>query len=232
MGFKGLETVTFSTTRFFSSCFDQWKKNYESYKALIETYKRCRQDNEDETKYRNNLPTGKKFFFTRGRNSRVLQIKKCCKEACHIGRRSNTFRSITGTNTFVKIIVGIESDPVLYSTNRDVKGKKNEVYMLRAILSASLSQLSKPRVSFTSSDVGEIGHSRKQFSAILRAAEVWCDKRVAEFLFSSLPSTKLPPHYYSTSDKSTPNIISNQAISVCPFVNNRRLTIAVSSPEV
>lgn len=51
---KGLETVTFSTTRFFSSSFDQWRKIYESYKALIETYKRCRQDDEDdedETKY-------------------------------------------------------------------------------------------------------------------------------------------------------------------------------------
>lgn len=51
MDLKGLETVTFSTTRFFSSSFDQWQKIYESYKALIENYKRCRQDDEDETKY-------------------------------------------------------------------------------------------------------------------------------------------------------------------------------------
>ena len=51
---KALETVTFSTTRFFSSSFDQWKKIYESYKGLIETYSRCREghdDDEDKTKY-------------------------------------------------------------------------------------------------------------------------------------------------------------------------------------
>jgi hypothetical protein len=53
-GLKALETVTFSTTRFFSSSFDQWKKIYNSYKALIETYRICREDEEDEedeTKY-------------------------------------------------------------------------------------------------------------------------------------------------------------------------------------
>ena len=145
------------------------------------------------------------------------------------------------TNTFVKIIVGIESDPVLQlplffymfiQYQQGCERQEERGLNVRAMLSASLPQLSKPRVSFTSSDVGEIGQSRKQFSAILRAAEVWCDKRVAEFLSSPLPATKLPPHYYSTSDKSTPNIISNQAISVCPFVNGRRLTNAVSSPEV
>ena len=54
MGLKALETVTFSTTRFFSSSFEQWKKIYSSYKALIETYRACREDEEDEedeTKY-------------------------------------------------------------------------------------------------------------------------------------------------------------------------------------
>ena len=53
MGQKSQETVTFSTTRFFSS-FEQWKKIYDSYKALIETYRTCREDDkdeEDETKY-------------------------------------------------------------------------------------------------------------------------------------------------------------------------------------
>ena len=54
MDLKALETVTFSTTRFFSSSFEQWKKIYSSYKALIETYRTCREDEEDEedeTKY-------------------------------------------------------------------------------------------------------------------------------------------------------------------------------------
>ena len=51
---KSLETVTFVTTRFFSSSYEQWHKIYVSYKALIETFRKCRenQDNEEEeTKY-------------------------------------------------------------------------------------------------------------------------------------------------------------------------------------
>ena len=60
LNLKALETVTFSTTRFFSSSFDQWKKIYEratrnqGYQGLLETYSRCREghgDDEDETKY-------------------------------------------------------------------------------------------------------------------------------------------------------------------------------------
>ena len=53
LNLKALETVTFSTTRFFSSSFDQWKKIYESYQGLIETYSRCREGHdvdEDKTK--------------------------------------------------------------------------------------------------------------------------------------------------------------------------------------
>ena len=61
---------------------------------------------------------------------------------------------------------------------------------------------------------------------------MWCDKQVAEFLSSPLPSTKLPPHYYATCDKSKPNRISNQAVLICPFVNGRRQAIAVSSKQV
>lgn len=51
---KALETVTFSTTRFFSSSFEQWEEIYISYKALMEYFRRCREnedDNEEETKY-------------------------------------------------------------------------------------------------------------------------------------------------------------------------------------
>lgn len=86
--------------------------------------------------------------------------------------------------------------------------------------------------AFTGSDVGELGHGRKQFSDILRAAEVWCDKQVATFLSTPLASTELPPHYYATADKSTPNRISNQAVMVCPMVEGHRKAIAVSAPEV
>lgn len=51
---KALESVTFSTTRFFSSSYQQWIKIYESYKALIEAFTVFREDAKDdceETKY-------------------------------------------------------------------------------------------------------------------------------------------------------------------------------------
>ena len=54
LNFKARETVTFATTRFTSSAYDQWTKIYCSYKALITAYCQTRQeeDNEnDETRY-------------------------------------------------------------------------------------------------------------------------------------------------------------------------------------
>ena len=63
--------------------------------------------------------------------------------------------------------------------------------------------------AFTGSDVGELGHSHKQFSEILRAVQVWCNNQVATFLSTPLSSTKPPPHYYTTANKSTPNRILN-----------------------
>ena len=51
---KALETVTFATTRFFSSSYEQWDKIYSSYKALMEAFRRCREnenDEDEETKY-------------------------------------------------------------------------------------------------------------------------------------------------------------------------------------
>lgn len=84
----------------------------------------------------------------------------------------------------------------------------------------------------TGSDVGELAHGRKQFVALLRAAEVWCDRQIAMFLSTPLPSTKLPPHFYVTADKSTPNRISNQAVMVCPIIAGHQKAIAINAPEV
>ena len=54
LGLKALEMMTFSTTRFFNSSYEQWEKIYISYKALIQTFMNfCenQDDKEEETKY-------------------------------------------------------------------------------------------------------------------------------------------------------------------------------------
>ena len=54
LGLKALETVTFATTRFTSSSYQQWEKIYESYQALIQAFIQHRKnpsDEEEETKY-------------------------------------------------------------------------------------------------------------------------------------------------------------------------------------
>ena len=48
---------------------------------------------------------------------------------------------------------------------------------------------------FTGSDVGDFGHSRKNFPAILKAANVWFNQQTTNFLRSPLPSTGLPPSF-------------------------------------
>ena len=53
LGLKSLEVVGYSTTRFFSSSFEQWERIVVSYPGLIETYNRYRDvdDECDETKF-------------------------------------------------------------------------------------------------------------------------------------------------------------------------------------
>ena len=53
LGLRALETVTFATTRFFSSAYEQWDKIYLCYESLIKAYCTFRQttDKEEETKY-------------------------------------------------------------------------------------------------------------------------------------------------------------------------------------
>jgi hypothetical protein len=54
LGLKALDTVTFATTRFTSSSYQQWEKIYESYEALVQAFIQNREDQSDEneeTKY-------------------------------------------------------------------------------------------------------------------------------------------------------------------------------------
>ena len=54
LGLKALETVTFATTRFFSSSYKQWEKIYTNYPALIQAFIQFRENPADEnevTKY-------------------------------------------------------------------------------------------------------------------------------------------------------------------------------------
>ena len=75
LNLKALHTVTFSTTQFFSSSYEQWDKIYCSYKALIEAFMRCREkedDEEEETKYQvNAIYCRRKTLMTNG-NSQLL----------------------------------------------------------------------------------------------------------------------------------------------------------------
>lgn len=48
LGLRALETVTFATTRFFSSSFEQWDKIYKSYKALMEVFMQYRENVDDD----------------------------------------------------------------------------------------------------------------------------------------------------------------------------------------
>ena len=46
------------------------------------------------------------------------------------------------------------------------------------------------------SDVGDFGHSRKLFPAMLSAACAYINKKTSIFLSTPLPSTGIPPHVY------------------------------------
>jgi len=49
--------------------------------------------------------------------------------------------------------------------------------------------------AFTGSDVGDFGHSRKNFPAILKAANVWLNRQTRKFFCKPLPSTGVTPSF-------------------------------------
>ena len=81
-------------------------------------------------------------------------------------------------------------------------------------------------------DVGDFGHSRKLFPAMLSAACAYIDKKTSIFLSTPLPSTGMPPHFYVTADKSTNNRATNQVTMICPVVNGCREGIVLNAREV
>ncbi|XP_018026932.2 uncharacterized protein LOC108682305 [Hyalella azteca] len=81
-------------------------------------------------------------------------------------------------------------------------------------------------------DVGDIGHSRKRFPEILRAATVVICNRNLKMLLEPLLSTGLPPHIYLTADKATLNRHTNQAILLVVNWNGSRIAVPVGAPAV
>eukprot|EP00795_Rhopilema_esculentum_P010702 gene10702-19474_t len=59
-------------------------------------------------------------------------------------------------------------------------------------------------------DVGDYGHSRKLFNAMIKATCNYIDMRTKRFLKMPLPNTGMTPHFYVTADKSTNHRIVNQ----------------------
>ena len=82
------------------------------------------------------------------------------------------------------------------------------------------------------SDVGNLGHGRNQMKAMVQAFECYLHKRTRDLLTTPLPSTGLPPHFGTTSDKSTPIHVSNHAIMILVMVNGMKTAIPVDAPPV
>ena len=71
----------------------------------------------------------------------------------------------------------------------------------------------------TGSDMGEIGHSRKQFNSILRPTAIYLDIEIEEYLLTPLKNTLLPPHFCGLADKSIVHRITNQCMVITTVVN-------------
>lgn len=84
----------------------------------------------------------------------------------------------------------------------------------------------------TGSDMGDICHSRKQFNDILRATEIYFDKRIEEYLLTPLRNTLLPPHFCALADKSTVHRVTNQGVVITTMIEGIKTPIAVQAPAV
>ena len=84
----------------------------------------------------------------------------------------------------------------------------------------------------TGSDMGEIGHGRKQFNEILKAVEAYLDSEIEKYLLTPLKNTLLPPHFCGLADKSTIHRITNQCVAITMMVEGVKTAIAVQAPAV
>ena len=84
----------------------------------------------------------------------------------------------------------------------------------------------------TKSDMGEIGHGRKQFNEILKAVEAYLDSEIEKYLLTPLKNTLLPSHFCGLADKSTIHRITNQCVAITMMVEGVKTAIAVQAPVV
>ena len=84
----------------------------------------------------------------------------------------------------------------------------------------------------SAAEVGNIGHGRNQMNAMIKAFQVFLNRKIRSTLLGPLKSTGLPPHFGTTSDKSTPINVTNHAIMILVMVNGKKTAIPIDAPPV
>ena len=82
------------------------------------------------------------------------------------------------------------------------------------------------------SKIGNLGHSRTQVNPMIKAFQAYLLKKLNNLLTQRLPSTGIPPHFSTASDKSTPIRTTNHAIMVVLMVNGKKEAIPIKAPPV
>nr|XP_039253066.1 uncharacterized protein LOC120330255 [Styela clava] len=84
-------------------------------------------------------------------------------------------------------------------------------------------------------DVGNIGHGRKIFNDLIHSFQCYALRALNKILLKNLPSTGLPPpppHFASTSDKSTPGRTTNQAVMILTMIKGKKTAFPIAAPPV
>ena len=80
--------------------------------------------------------------------------------------------------------------------------------------------------------VGNLGHGRKQINQMLKAFQAYFYMKLRKHIQTPLPSTGIPPHFSTTSDKSTPIRVTNHAVMVVLMVEGEKVAIPIAAPPV
>lgn len=108
------------------------------------------------------------------------------------------------SNTHVKAVQYMKD--VIQISQRKTVIVKNELRTALGIVKSKAATLQyEARIAelqAAGADVGDFGHSRKLFPAMLSVVCAHIDKRTAAYLSTCFQSTGMPPHFYVTADKS------------------------------
>ena len=161
-------------------------------------------------------------------DERLVELRKSCSAKFRSFKNSLSLHSKSNCHKEATSSGDVQSRSVLATENL-VRAALSVVHMKAA---ATHFETAVATIKACKGEVGDIGHSRKQFTGIVQAGSAFVMRKNLDLMLTPLENTGKPPHFFLTADKATINRKTNQAVLVCFMRKGERIAIPVGAPLV